>query len=62
TFEDAQARLDALYSKIEENRAEIAPLLEENVPEPTNQIQPEQQYVPEEEGYDDGEPLDDDDF
>ena len=62
TFEDAQARLDALYQKIEDNRAEIAPLLEENVPEPTNQIKPEPEYVPEEEEYEDGEPVDEDDF
>ena len=51
-----------MYQKIEDNRAEIAPLLEENVPEPTNQIKPEPEYVPEEEEYEDGEPVDEDDF
>ena len=63
TFEDAQARLDALYSKIEDNRAEIAPLLEEDIPA-KSESEPAQptQYIPEEEEYKDDIPEEDDDF
>ena len=53
TFEDSQQRLNALFDKIDSNRAEIAPLLNNPEPEEATAAKSEpKQYIPEEEEFD----------
>ena len=54
TFEDSQQRLNALFDKIDSNRAEIAPLLNnpESEEEATAAKSEPKQYIPEEEEFD----------